>query len=97
MTERVWHSEIGGPLAGTDEDFAKHQSLYAAGLTWKPSPAETVSFQSRFFASRAEADEASARILSAMGYREPRWHEYWRWGEMRPSENVLQKLTQAKP
>ena len=33
-------------------------------------------------------DESRARLwaaLDAFGYVEPKWYEFWRWGETRPS------------
>lgn len=44
------------------------------------------------FSSREECDRQMAIELSAAGYTVPKFWQFWRWGERRPSKRVLELL-----
>ncbi|MGN6536036.1 MAG: hypothetical protein ACTHKQ_09960 [Mesorhizobium sp.] len=70
----------------------KHGTLYAAGFAWHPSPGETSAFQKRWYLSKDECDRATAETLRLMGYERPRWWQWWRWNEIKPSKEVAALL-----
>lgn len=93
MTKSRAHTELPGRLSGDlGELLKKHHILYSAGFTWSPKPSAQRSFRSEYYATSEEADNATAHALRSLGYQKPRWWEYWRWGETRPNERVMEKL-----
>lgn len=88
-TDERHHMSIPGPLTGDwHKLLAEYGCLHSAGFWWKPKPHVRYSFESRYHATSESADEVTIKALREMGYREPRWFEYWRWNEPRPNPRV---------
>lgn len=86
------------PLVGdVGELLQRHKTLYGAGHTWSPSPNEIFSFESKYYASKEDADAAAIKLLRSMAYKPPRWFEYWRWGEPLPNATVLAAIRTSSP
>jgi len=69
---------------------------YFYGKEWHSSPDCHSSFQIGPFSSKDEGEAEFARVLVRMGYSEPRWWQYWRWGEHRLSPSVAAWFRQIK-
>lgn len=92
-----------GPQSGFSAEEMKH--LQAGGVilrkahTWSPSPGGSRTVRWGPFFSDAELDAAAggmASDLHAFGYQEPRWWQYWRWGERRPSKEILEAMSRLR-
>lgn len=74
------------------DHLSRGGTVYHFGATWHDSPnSKTSVILGPFFNAEAGEDALAMHLLSS-GYRLPKWWEYWRWGENRPSKRVLDKF-----
>lgn len=74
-------------------------SVRYLGHTWYDASGGTTSVRSGPFFSLSEAEEGEREMggsIARIGYRPPRWYEFWRWKECRISENMMQGYRAAK-
>ena len=45
------------------------------------------------FDSQEDCRESFTRMLRDWGYTAPEWWQFWRWGERKPPDEVIEKLT----
>lgn len=74
------------------DHLARGGTVYYFGATWKESPYFENSVRLGPFFNAEDGEAALVRCLLASSYHPPKWWEYWRWGENRPSKRVLAKL-----
>lgn len=75
-----------------NEILAGGNTAHAQGHVWSPSPGHRLAFESKYYPSLEESEEAAINALRSMGYTPPRWWQWWRWGENKPSERILRGL-----
>lgn len=79
----------------TDDELKHLQSggtLYSYGKTWRDSPSSESTVRLGPFMDENEGEERFALALHNMGYREPKWWQYWRWNEWKLSETVRDRI-----
>lgn len=74
--------EVKTPLQLEDLD-RNGGVLYSFYHRWSPMPGEHSSVSGGYFLSREASDFARNSALANMGYSNPRWWQWWRWGERR--------------
>jgi hypothetical protein len=57
------------------------ETWYYGGLTWHPKIGVTYGVKSGPFLTKEEADHTTIRQATLMGYKVPRWWQFWRWSE----------------
>lgn len=74
------------------EHLARGGTVYHYGFKWRYAPGCETSLRVGPYFNREDGEAEFAASLHKAGYRVPVWWEYWRWGEDRPSKNVLKHL-----
>jgi hypothetical protein len=67
-------------------------TMYSYGLSWHRQPGDTTSVSLGPYSDQEQGEQEFAQALTTMGYSKPKWWQYWRWGENRPSDRVLERL-----
>lgn len=57
---------------------------YGYSFSWAENPNGRTTITASGFTDPAERDASFKRALVGSGYTEPRWWQWWRWGEHRP-------------
>ncbi|SFG87703.1 hypothetical protein [Ensifer sp. OV372] len=57
---------------------------------------EKITVRGDGYVSRDRANRAFAIALNDCGYRAPRFWQFWRWGEQKPSRDVLSLMRRER-
>lgn len=65
---------------------------YDRSLTYSLHPGETTKLTVHGCESMSDANKCLAYLLVASGYRYPKWKEWWRWLEKRPTRDLAIRI-----
>lgn len=74
------------------EHLKRGGTLYYYSLEWRDASNSKTGLRVGPYFNREDGEAEFAASLHKAGYRPPKWWEYWRWGDDRPSQRVLKLI-----